>query len=147
MHVDGRQEKVFTVLRGRHCLMYVMHLSTMTMLLLLAQMSNLDGGTGMKTMLWDINVIPNRAGQGIPHASSWSSTHESFGQLRAFHSFSPLVSPSNDTCRWSFVLVFCFWFVFLLGLCLVPVLQVSWNFSIPPRVLDLDDRQARSALQ
>ena len=87
MHVDGRQKKVFTVLRGRLCLMYVMHLSTMTMLLLLAQMSNRNGGTGMKTMLWDINVIPNGAGQGILYASSWSSTHESFGQLRTFHSF------------------------------------------------------------
>ena len=67
--------------------MYVMHLSTMTMLLLLAQMSNRDGGTGMKTMLRDINVIPNGAGQGIPYASSWSSTYESFGPLRTFHSF------------------------------------------------------------
>ena len=99
MHVDGRQKKVFTVLRGRLCLMYVMHLSTMTMLLLLAQMSNRDGGTGMKTMLWDINVIPNGGGQGIPYASSWSSTYESVGPLRTFHSFSPPVSPSNDTCR------------------------------------------------
>ena len=32
-------------------------------------------------MLWDINVIPNGAGQGIPYASSWSSTHESFGHF------------------------------------------------------------------
>ena len=68
MHVDGRQKKEFTVLRGRLCLMYVMHLSTMTMLLLLAEMSNRDGGTGMKTMLWDINVIPNGAGQGCASA-------------------------------------------------------------------------------
>ena len=33
---------------------------------------------------------------------------------------------------------------------LFPVLQVSWNFSNPPRVLDLDDRQgliASSAMQ
>ena len=87
MHVDGRQKKVFTVSRGRLCLMYVMHLSTMTMLLLLAQMSNRDGGTGMKTMLRDTNVIPNGAGQGIPYASSWSSTYESFGQLRTSHPF------------------------------------------------------------
>ena len=106
MHVDGRQKKVFTVSRGRLCLMYVMHLSTMTMLLLLAQMSNRDGGTGMKTMLRDINVVPNGTGQGIPYASSWSSTYESFGPLRTFHSFSPPVLPSNDTCRVSFVLVF-----------------------------------------
>ena len=87
MHVDGRQKKIFTVLRGRLCLMYVMHLSTMTMLLLLAQMLNRDGGTGMKTMLRDINVIPNGAGQGIPYASSWSSTYENFGPLWTFHSF------------------------------------------------------------
>ena len=106
----------------------------------------------MKTMLWDINVIPNGAGQWIPYASSWSSTHESFGQLRAFHSFSPLVSPFNDTCRWSFVLVFClFVCVFCcFVVCWFPVLQVSWNFSNPPRVLVLDDRQgltASSAMQ
>ena len=113
MHVDGRQETVFTVLRGRLCLMYVMHLSTMTMLPPLAQMPNRDGRTGMKTMLWDINVISNRAGQGIPYSSSWSSTHESFGR---FTFLSPPVSPSNDTCRWLFVLVcllvclFAFWF-------------------------------------
>ena len=37
MHVDGRQKTVFTVLRGRLSLMYVMHLSTMTMLPPLAQ--------------------------------------------------------------------------------------------------------------
>ena len=59
MHVDGKQKMVFTVLRGRLCLMYVMHLLTMTMLPPLAPMPNRDGGTGMKTMLWDINVIPN----------------------------------------------------------------------------------------
>ena len=41
----------------------------------------------MKTMLRDINVIPNGAGQGIPYASSWSSTYESFGQLRTSHPF------------------------------------------------------------
>ena len=41
-----------------------------------------------------------------------------------------------------FCLCFC-WFLF-------PVLQVSRDFTIPPRVLDLDDRQgftARSALR
>ena len=47
----------------------------------------------------------------------------------------------------------CFvWFGFSCLFCrvLVPVLQVSWNFSNPPRVLDLDDRQgliASSAMQ
>ena len=153
MHVDGRQKKVFTVSRGRLCLMYVMHLSTMTMLLLLAQMSNRDGGTGMKTMLRDINVIPNGTGQGIPYASSWSSTYESFGPLRTFHSFSPPVSPSNDTCRVSLVLVFGLFglgFLVCFVVFLFLVLQVSWNFSNPPRVLDLDDRQgliASSAMQ
>ena len=65
---------------------------------------------------------------------------------------SPLVSPSNDTCRWSFVLVFCL-FVCLFScfvFCLFPVLQVSWDFLKPPRVLVLDDRQgltASSAMQ
>ena len=64
----------------------------------------------------------------------------------------PLVSPSNDTCRWSFVLVFClFVCVFCcFVVCWFPVLQVSWNFSNPPRVLVLDDRQgltASSAMQ
>ena len=39
---------------------------------------------------------------------------------------------------------------FALCFCLFPVLQVSLDFSNPPRVLDLDDRQgftARSAMQ
>ena len=76
------------------------------------------------------------------------------GSFGRFTLFSPPVSPSNDTCRRSFVLVF--WFLFGLGVfvCFVvflfPVLQVSWNFSNPPRVLDLDDRQgliASSAMQ
>ena len=107
----------------------------------------------MKTMLRDINVIPNGTGQGIPYASSWSSTYESFGPLRTFHSFSPPVSPSNDTCRVSFVLVFGLFglgFLVCFVVFLFPVLQVSWNFSNPPRVLDLDDRQgliASSAMQ
>ena len=46
-------------------------------------------------------------------------------------------------CAWFLFLLFGFW-------CLFPVLQVSWDFIIPPRVLDLDDRQgftARSATQ
>ena len=59
MHVDGRQKKECTVSRGKLCLMYVMRLSTMTMQLPLAQMSNRDGEAGMETMLWDISVIPN----------------------------------------------------------------------------------------
>ena len=74
----------------------------------------------------------------------------SFGRLTLF---SPPVSPSNDTCRRSFVLVLCL-FVWVFFVCFVvflfPVLQVSWNFSNPPRVLDLDDRQgliASSAMQ
>ena len=75
------------------------------------------------------------------------------GSFGRFTLFSPPVSPSNDTCRRSFVLVFGF---FGLGVfvCFVvflfPVLQVSWYFSNPPRVLDLDDRQgliASSAMQ
>ena len=59
MHVDGRRKTVLTVLRGMLSLMFVMHLSTMTMLLPLAQMPIHNGGTGMKIMLWDINFILN----------------------------------------------------------------------------------------
>ena len=47
-------------------------------------------------------------------------------------------------------LCWCFCLLLLLFWCLLPVLQVSWDFIIPPRVLDLDDRQgftARSATQ
>ena len=51
-----------------------------------------------------------------------------------------------------FCLFVCGWFLFLLvGFwCSLPVLQVSWDFIFPPRVLVLDDRQgftARSATQ
>ena len=101
MHVDGRQKKVCTVSIKRQALpdVYVMNFSTMTMLLPLARMPSRDGEAGMKTMLRDINVIPNGTGQEIPYASSWSSTYESVGPLRTFHSFSPPVSPPNDTCR------------------------------------------------
>ena len=47
--------------------------------------------------------------------------------------FSPPVSPSNDTCRWLFVLVcllVCLFVCLLFGLlcCFFPVLQVSWDF-------------------
>ena len=41
MHVDGRRKTVLTVLRGMLSLMFVMHLSAMTMLLPLAQMPKL----------------------------------------------------------------------------------------------------------
>ena len=111
LHARRWQKKIFTVLRGRLCLMYVMHLSTMTMLLLLAQMLNRDGGTGMKTMLRDINVIPNGAGQGIPYAPVLPRGVQhmrTLGRFGRFTLFSPPVSPSNDTCRGSFVLVFGF---------------------------------------
>ena len=52
------------------------------------------------------------------------------------------------------LLCWCFGFLVWVFVCFVvflfPVLQVSWNFSNPPRVLDLDDRQgliASSAMQ
>ena len=45
--------------------MFVMHLSTMTMLLPLAQIPIQDGGAGMKSMLWDINFTLNGAGHAI----------------------------------------------------------------------------------
>ena len=59
MHADGRRKTVLTVLRGMLSLMFVMHLTAMTMLLPLAQMPIQNGGTGMKIMLWDINFILN----------------------------------------------------------------------------------------
>ena len=87
--------------------------------------------------------------RGVQHMRALGS----FGRLTPF--CSPPVSPSNDTCRRSFVLVFGFfvclvWVSCLFCRVLVPVLQVSGNFSNPPRVLDLDDRQgliASSAMQ
>ena len=42
--------------------MFVMNLSAMTMLLPLAQMPIQNGGTGMKTMLWDILDLDDRQG-------------------------------------------------------------------------------------
>ena len=103
-------------------------------------------------MLRDINVIPNGTGQEIPYASSWSSTYESVGPLRTFHSFSPPVSPSIDTCR-VFVALVGVWVWFGFCCCFVvfcfPFASVM-EFLNPPRVLDLDDRQgliASSAMQ
>ena len=89
----------------RQALPDVRDLSTMTMQLPLAQMSNRDGEAGMETMLWDISVIPNGTGQEIPYASSGSSTYECVGLLRTFHTFSPLVSPSKTLAVSLFVFV------------------------------------------
>ena len=57
MHVDGRRKTVLTVLRGTLSLMFVMHHTSTTTLLPLAQMPIHDGETGMMTTLWDINYI------------------------------------------------------------------------------------------
>ena len=104
-------------------------------------------------MLRDINVIPNGTGQEIPYASSWSSTYASVGPLRTFHSFSPPVSPSNDTCRVFVCLCWCLgcfaWVLLFVLSCFVSFASVM-EFLNPPRVLDLDDRQgliASSAMQ
>ena len=54
-----------------------------------------------------------------------------------FHSFSPLVLPSN-TCRWSFVLVLCL-FVCVFCLCFVCgflVLFCVFRFCFPPQCED-----------
>ena len=103
MHVDGRQKKECTVSRGKLCLMYVMRLSTMTMQLPLAQMSNREGEAGMETMLWDISVIPNEQDKrylmlhpGVLHMSA----------LPTFHPFFHLASHLPNTCG---VLVFWCW--------------------------------------
>ena len=70
--------------------MYVMHLSTMTMLLLPAQMSNRDGEAGMKTMLWDISVIPNEQDKGylmLPPGVLHMSALGRFGRFTLFTYF------------------------------------------------------------
>ena len=109
-HVDGRQKKVCTVSRGKLCLMYEMRLSTMTMQLPLAQMSNRDGEAGMETMLWDISVIPNEQDKrylmlppGVLHMSA-------LGRFGRFTSFSPRVSPSKHLPCPCFVWCWCFGF-------------------------------------
>ena len=71
----------------------------------------------------------------------------SFGRFTLFHHLShhPMTLAVGRSC-WCLV----FGLLCLLVLCLFPVLRVSWDFTIPPRVLNLDDRQgftARSALQ
>ena len=81
--------------------------------------------------------------RGVQHMRASGS----FGRFTLFHHLShhPMTLAVGRSC-WCFV----FGLRFLLGLCLFPVLQASWDFTIPPRVLDLDDRQgftARSALQ
>ena len=131
--------------------MYVMHLFTMTMQLLLAQMSNRDGEAGMETMLWDIRVIPNGSGQEIPYASSGSSTYECVGPLRTFHTFSPPVSPSKTLAVSLFVFVGVWGLgVFVALSCFCFLFCKCHGISNSPRILDLDDRQgliASSAMQ
>ena len=117
--------------------MYVMHLSTMTMLLLLAQMSNRDGGTGMKTTELDKGYLMLH--RGVQHMRASGS----FGRFTLFHHLShhPMTLAVGRLC-WCFVFGLRFFWV-----C---VCFLFWDFTIPPRVLDLDDRQgftARSAMR
>ena len=148
MHVVGRPRTVPTVLRGTLSLMFVMHHTSTITLLPLAQMPIHDGETGMMTTLWDINYIHDWAGHAIlvrflGEFNSWV--------LRTFH----LLFTNCLTFPWHLPPVGVWLFVFLallvvfLFVCFL-VLQVSRDFTIPPRVLDLDDRQgftARSALR
>ena len=71
-----------------------------------------------------------------------------FGRFTLFHHLSHLpITLAGFFCL--FLLVFG-GFSCLFCRVLFPVLQVSWIFSNPPRVLDLDDRQgliASSAMQ
>ena len=103
------------------------------------QMSNRDGETGMKTMLWDISVIPNGTGQEIPCASS--DVSHFFTSRLTFQTLA--VSLFVVVGAWGLgVVVALSCFCFLFCKC----------FGIPnsPRVLDLDDRQgliASSAMQ
>ena len=61
------------------------------------------------------------------------------GVSLSFHHLShhPMTLAAGRLC-WCFTCCFGF-------LCLLPVLQVSWDFVIPPRLLDLDDRQGFTA--
>ena len=72
-----------------------------------------------------------------------------FGRFTLFHHLShhPMTLAVFPLCWCLGCLVWVFLFVLS---CFVSFLQVSWNFSNPPRVLDLDDRQgliASSAMQ
>ena len=136
MHVDGRRKTVLTVLRGVHSLMFVMHLSAMTMLLPLAQMPIQNGGTGMKTMLWDINFILNWAGHVILFRflvgfNTW--------ELRAFH----FLFTTCLTIHWHLppvvfcfclrlVLVFVVW-VLVFASCFASVMGFYHSACIRPR--------------
>ena len=92
----------------------------------------------MKTMLWDINVIPNGA-------ELWAASDVSL----LFHHLShhPMTLAVGLLC-WCFG--FLVW-VFLFALsCFCFLFCKCHGISNPPRVLDLDDRQgliASSAMQ
>ena len=75
-----------------------------------------------------------------------------FGRFTLFHHLShhPMTLAFSWGCLVVVLLFVLSCFCFLFVVFLFPVLQVSWNFSNPPRVLDLDDRQgliASSAMQ
>ena len=108
--------------------MYVTRLSTMTMQLPLAQMSNRDGEAGMETMLWDISVIPNEQDKGYLMLPPGVLHMSALGRFGRFTLFSPRVSPSKHLpCPFCFVLCFGFGVFVALSCFLFPVLQVFWN--------------------
>ena len=85
----------------------------------------------------------------LPRGVQHMRASGSFGRFTLFHHLShhPMTLAVGRLC-WCFV---CLVWVFCCSVvCWFPVLEVSWNFSNPPRVLVLDDRQgliASSAMQ
>ena len=84
----------------------------------------------------------------LPRGVQHMRASGSFGRFTLFHHLShhPMTLAVGRLC-WFFCL---FWVFCCFVACWFLVLQVSWNFSNPPRVLVLDDRQgliASSAMQ
>ena len=85
----------------------------------------------------------------LPRGVQHMRASGSFGRFTLFHHLShhPMTLAVGRLCWFLFCL---FWVFCCFVVCWFLVLQVSWNFSNPPRVLVLDDRQgliASSAMQ
>ena len=87
----------------------------------------------------------------LPRGVQHMRASGSFERFTLFHHLShhPMILAAGRLC-WCFVCLFAWCLFSCVFVCLFPVLQVSWDFSNPPRVLVLDDRQgltASSAMQ
>ena len=85
----------------------------------------------------------------LPRGVQHMRASGSFGRFTLFHHLShhPMTLAVGRLC---WFLLCLFWVFCCFVVCWFLVLQVSWNFSNPPRVLVLDDRQgliASSAMQ